>query len=179
MVAVEEYLGGSERHQPSSRSGGQSEFGIRDHVYLVRPYASLRSMKPRWSAEARKPPGKPARSVTVRRRGATPGRQPAAHGSRPPPVRVPFDRRPAAKGDADGGYDASAAALFGDLLSACKEISAPTPLWRYHRIVSLSPRQTANERFSRDRMFVRRVQVPGLPSLITYFVTDPYLRVPS
>ena len=38
--AAKEYLSKIETHQPARNSGGQSPFGIQDHVYIVRPDGS-------------------------------------------------------------------------------------------------------------------------------------------
>ena len=38
--AAKEFLEKIERQQPSTNSGGQSAFGIQDHVYIVRPDGS-------------------------------------------------------------------------------------------------------------------------------------------
>ena len=40
IEAAKKFLYKIEWHQPSSRSGGQSTFGIQDHVYIVRPDGS-------------------------------------------------------------------------------------------------------------------------------------------
>ena len=38
--AAKIYLTKIEEHQPASKSGGQSAFGIQDHIYIVRPDGS-------------------------------------------------------------------------------------------------------------------------------------------
>lgn len=40
IEAAKKFLDKIERHQPSSRSGGQSILGLQDHVYIVRPDGS-------------------------------------------------------------------------------------------------------------------------------------------